>query len=103
VGVIGDGLKLTKRYDKCMTILLDEFPTVTVTIKPKVEDTMEIVKMTFDEAIDICQKKILEPPFTKESMEAWTRVSALCYAMKEILPNFMRNIDNILSNTVLGG
>jgi hypothetical protein len=58
---------------------------------------MKIIKMTFDEAISICRKKMLTLPITKEDKEAWDRVSAACYTMKEIMPNFMKDIDDMLN------
>ena len=60
---------------------------------------MEIVNITFEEAIDICRKKIRAPPFTKEEKEAWARVSAAALTLRDIAPGLMKNIDSMLNKS----
>jgi hypothetical protein len=58
---------------------------------------MEIIKMTFEEAIDICRKKILIPPVTKEAKEAWARVSSAALTLYKMSPGLMKGIEAALN------
>jgi hypothetical protein len=58
---------------------------------------MKIIKMTFEEAIDICRKKILMPPVTQEFKEAWARVSAATLTLCKMSPDFMKEVETTLN------
>jgi hypothetical protein len=59
---------------------------------------MEIIQMTFEEAIDICRKKIFIPPVTQEAKEAWARVSAAALTLYKMSPDFMKGIEAALNH-----
>jgi hypothetical protein len=58
---------------------------------------MEIVKMTFEEAIDICRSKMIIPPITEETKEAWARVSAAALTLHKMSPAFMKGVEDMLN------
>jgi hypothetical protein len=59
---------------------------------------MEIIKMTFEEAIGICREKILIPPITQETKEAWARVSATALTLYKMSPALMKGIEDALNS-----